>query len=432
MTGMSLFEPDVVAAILCAELGWLSTYAVHAAIAAAATEGLVRFSRPSPSDETRLWKMAFLLPLATACAALLFRVPLAGRTVPLAWVAAPSIRGAQAVAAAARAAASGGFWAVLAAASALPIAMVAGGARFAIAVARLRRQRGGRRASVDPRLRAALARVSARFALGPIALTESAALATPTAIGRRAICFPTGSAASLADDELDAVLAHELAHLERLDPAWFLLVGLVQDVFWMQPFNQRVAARLRRSAELACDERAVAATGDALGLARGLSVLAHAAFGARAWAGASSAIGGASSTSHALVDRVRRLATAGGSSPASARGFPAKAALLVLAVVASAAVKVTFAAPFEADARAGAALTGPAAPEVDVAAVSRRAASLGFEELRLQAEMGAAQAGAPPASIGTASRLVELEQDLRHVREERAWLERSASKPVSP
>jgi beta-lactamase regulating signal transducer with metallopeptidase domain len=312
------------------------------------------------------------------------------------------------------------------------VGVVVGAARFAVGFARLRRRLHDRRPSADPRLRASLARVSARFALGPVELTESAHLATPIAVGGRAICFPAGSTAALADEEVDAVLAHELAHLERRDPAWFFFAGLVQGTLWLQPLNHRVVARLRRSAEIACDERAVAATGDALGLARGLSSFAHAALGAPAWADAQPSFGGAGPGSHALVDRVRRLATAAPAplpSRAGARRFHAAAAVLALVIIGSAKVSVTFAAPPAAVA------TGVVTPSgaVGLTAASRRVAVLAVEEARLQSEMSAARAVAERASTAAGpSHLLELEQDLRHVRAERAWLERSASNPGRP
>jgi hypothetical protein len=69
----------------------------------------------------------------------------------------------------------------------------------------------------------------------------------------------------------------------------------------------------------------------------------------------------------------------------------------------------------------------------DIAAASRRVAALAVEEARLQSEMSAARAAAANVStVAGPSHLLELEQDLRHVLAERAWLERNASTPVRP
>lgn len=431
MSGVDAIGSSLTATALRAELGWLLTYALHAAIAAVATEGLVRAARPAPADEHRLWRMALVLPLATACLATVWGGA-TGAALLRAW---PAIVGPRVSDAAAAPIAPGPVWGTLgvAAAVAAALAILLGAARFAIRVARLRRRLDDRHAPSDPRLRAALARVSARFGLRrSIQLTESARIASPIAIGRRAICFPAGSTASLADGEVDAVLAHELAHLERRDPTWFFLAGLAQHVLWMQPFSHRVAARLRRSAEIACDERAVGATGDALGLARGLSLFAHAAAGVPAWIephpNPTPSWGGAAAASHALVDRVRRLAANPSplpARPAAWRFLPA-AAVLAFVFIGSLGLDVTFAAPSAARVSARASLPArPGTPDpVDVVAASRRAAALASEEFRLERELTAAGARSAPAAP-----LLELEQDLRHVREERAWLERRVSEP---
>ncbi|MFL5307278.1 MAG: M56 family metallopeptidase [Polyangia bacterium] len=418
-------------ALLAGALGCLVTYGVHAAIAAVVAEVVVRLARPSPADEHRLWKMALALPLVTACVAVLFGGSALGRTLLPAWATLTRIPGSRPVATASAPFLSPllGPRAVLLAALAATVGVVGGAARFAVGFARLRRRLRDRHTSVDPRLASALARISARFAVGDVELTESAHLATPAALGARTVCFPAGSTASLTDVEVEAVLAHELAHLERRDPAWFFFAGLVEGALWMQPFNRRVVARLRRSAELACDERAVAATGDALGLARGLSLFAHAAQAVPAWADAHPAFGGAAAGTHALVDRVRRLADPEPAAHPAARRFQAAAAILVLVVIGSAKLSVTFAAP------ARAATTGPVSgPEaLGLAAASRRAAFLASEEFRLQAELTAAQVVAERASTGAGpSHLLELEQDLRHVRQERAWLERTVNTAGRP
>ncbi len=247
MTGAQLFGPGLAAAVFRGELGWLVTYAVHAAIAAAVAEVLVSLAHPSPADEHRLWKMALALPLVTACTGTLFGEAALGRTVLLLTPAVVGIQPSHSGAAGAIASASSswlGARLVLAAGLAATAGVMAGAARFAIGFARFRRRLKDRRTSVDPRLRAALARISTRFGLGPVELSESARLASPTAVGARAICFPVGSTASLADDEIDAVLAHELAHLERRDPAWFFLAGLVQAALWIatvRPSRRRAA-----------------------------------------------------------------------------------------------------------------------------------------------------------------------------------------------
>lgn len=58
---------------------------------------------------------------------------------------------------------------------------------------------------------------------------------------------------------LAAALRHELAHVERRDPAWRLLGAVVAAVFWFHPFARTLVRRLHQASERACDDRVLAA-----------------------------------------------------------------------------------------------------------------------------------------------------------------------------
>ncbi len=57
------------------------------------------------------------------------------------------------------------------------------------------------------------------------------------------------------------VLAHELAHIQRLDPAMNLLQTIAQGLFWCHPLVWWVNRQIRHEREKCCDERAVAQLG---------------------------------------------------------------------------------------------------------------------------------------------------------------------------
>jgi len=116
----------------------------------------------------------------------------------------------------------------------------------------------------------------------PVRLSTSAAIAVPFATGIRQpeICCPE-RADDLAREHRTSLFAHELAHLARRDPAWQLLYRLGEALFVLQPLNRLVRRRLEEIAEHLTDERAVACTGDRLGLARCLVVVAHWGFSSR-------------------------------------------------------------------------------------------------------------------------------------------------------
>jgi hypothetical protein len=136
-----------------------------------------------------------------------------------------------------------------------------------------------------------------------VVLSTSKAIAVPFATGIRKpeICCPE-RVCELAIEHQTGLFAHELAHLARRDPAWQLLYRLGEAILFLQPLNRLVRCRLEEIAEHLTDERAVACTGDRLGLARCLVVIAH-------W-GTSSRLGvpaAAFASGPRLDQRVRRL-----------------------------------------------------------------------------------------------------------------------------
>lgn len=76
-----------------------------------------------------------------------------------------------------------------------------------------------------------------------------------------------------------AVLAHEMAHVARGDLAWAMVARIARLVWWWHPLVHLAAAQLRRSAELACDDRAIEVTGDGGGLASQLAAGAERSLG---------------------------------------------------------------------------------------------------------------------------------------------------------
>ena len=109
-----------------------------------------------------------------------------------------------------------------------------------------------------------------------VKLSTSKAIAVPFATGIRQpeICCPE-RVEELAREHRTSLFAHELAHLARRDPAWQLFYRLSEAILVLQPLNRLARRRLEEIAEHLTDERAVACTGDRLGLARCLVVVAH-------------------------------------------------------------------------------------------------------------------------------------------------------------
>jgi beta-lactamase regulating signal transducer with metallopeptidase domain len=306
----------------------------------------------------------------------------------------------------------------------------AGLLRFGASAYVLKRSLRGRAPVTDARILRRFARLCRRMKLGLVRLTESDTLRSPLVIGAREVCVPCGLFSELAATEIDAVLVHELAHVERKDGLWFPLVTAVQSALWLQPLNHLVASYFRRSAELACDDRAVEVTGSRLGLARALVHVAERASQARQPALVPTMV----RHQNVLLLRVRRLTSA--YAPLDAKtGVRAPGrwqALLKLLAVGSAlatlSVRIASARTDSPDSgkhnvEPGAVVVPASLP--DVAAQSARMAELAAREQALVAELSALEAWPQANVVGTpeALRALELSQELRHVRGTQAWLE---------
>lgn len=89
------------------------------------------------------------------------------------------------------------------------------------------------------------------------------------------VCLPLWFSERLNPAQREAVLAHELAHLRRRDPAWRLAAQLTASLGWLQPLNALARRRLDALAELACDDWAARVTGHRQALAESLYVCAQ-------------------------------------------------------------------------------------------------------------------------------------------------------------
>jgi beta-lactamase regulating signal transducer with metallopeptidase domain len=153
----------------------------------------------------------------------------------------------------------------------------AGFGLFRLAWTRLRFFRSlGDRQPVSPGpLTAMLQRLRKRAGIRrTIALTTAPGLSGPVALGRGEICLPERALTDLEPGHQEGMLAHELAHLQRHDPAWLLTSGIIEAFFFFQPLNRVGRRHLQETTEYLCDEWAVRQTGRHLTLARCLAQVA--------------------------------------------------------------------------------------------------------------------------------------------------------------
>ena len=118
----------------------------------------------------------------------------------------------------------------------------------------------------------------ARERIGALRLRVAIAeVATPQVHGlwRPRLLVPSDFTTRLAAEEREAVLLHELAHLQRGDFGWNLLQRLVLALLWFHPVAWMLYRRVSRERELCCDALAVRHGASAAGLARALVRLAE-------------------------------------------------------------------------------------------------------------------------------------------------------------
>lgn len=135
-----------------------------------------------------------------------------------------------------------------------------------------------------------------------IVLTQSSRIASPIALWRREIVVPERAIAELSPVAMRSVLAHELAHLERRDPYWLALAAVIEALCFFQPLNRLARRGMQESAELLCDDWAIARTGDGVVFAKSLAEVASWEHANRS----SLLLAGMISGERPLVNRVRR------------------------------------------------------------------------------------------------------------------------------
>lgn len=165
---------------------------------------------------------------------------------------------------------------------------------------------------------AAASRVRRRIAVIVTAMVES-----PATLGwlTPVILLPPALLTGLSPSQLEAILAHEVAHIRRHDYLVNLLQMAVETLLFYHPAVWLVSRHIRVERELCCDDVVVRTSGNAQEYVDALVVVARQAVG-----GAAIGAGGAS-----LPHRVRRLLTGPAGSPRAGAGSLA-VTLAVLAV----------------------------------------------------------------------------------------------------
>ena len=157
-----------------------------------------------------------------------------------------------------------------------------------------------------------------------IRVVEGLSSALVTGFFRVVVLVPAAMATGMAPAAIEAILAHEFAHIRRWDHWVNGFQRLVETLLFFHPAVWWISRRIRVERELCCDAMVLEAGADRATYARALLALAEASPGQPAWA--------LSSQGGNLRDRIRAIlhGPAPGEGPAQGR---LAAALVALAVM---------------------------------------------------------------------------------------------------
>jgi uncharacterized protein (TIGR03435 family) len=138
---------------------------------------------------------------------------------------------------------------------------------------RIHRLHRASRAATPSMWTAAAVHIAASLGLNrPIRVVDTALVDTPTVIGwlKPVILLPIAAFAGLSPLQVDAILAHELAHIRRHDFLVNLLQTLAETLLFYHPAIWWLSARIRAEREQCCDLVALTVCRDAVSYAEAL------------------------------------------------------------------------------------------------------------------------------------------------------------------
>src|SRR3984893_15230841 len=100
-------------------------------------------------------------------------------------------------------------------------------------------------------------------------------LDAPAVLGwfRPVVLLPVRALTGLTEEQIEAVIAHELAHIRRLDCFVNLFQIAAETLLFYHPAVWWVSQRIRAERENSCDDEAIAICGDAVNYARALTLM---------------------------------------------------------------------------------------------------------------------------------------------------------------
>ncbi len=113
-----------------------------------------------------------------------------------------------------------------------------------------------------------------------IELVESALTRTPMVVGhlKPMILFPIGAINKLSPTEVEAILAHEIAHVMRKDFIFNIIQSVIEALFYYHPAVWLISNTIRNERENCCDDVAIEICGNSMNYAKALVTVQEMAY----------------------------------------------------------------------------------------------------------------------------------------------------------
>lgn len=167
-----------------------------------------------------------------------------------------------------------------------------------------------------------------------VGLVESALVQVPTVVGhlKPMILLPASALTGLSPEQIEAILAHELAHIKRHDYLVNMLQTVVDILGFYHPAVWWISHRIRVERENCCDDIAVSLCSDSICYAKALTSMEEIR---------SSRLGLAVAlTGGSLLERIRRLLSKENSNESKSSWLPSVIAMLLITAI---LIPITFA-----------------------------------------------------------------------------------------
>jgi bla regulator protein blaR1 len=148
--------------------------------------------------------------------------------------------------------------------------------RFLGALVYLQRLRHAQNQNIENHWQERLYAIKAKIGVQKsVELMESALIKVPMVIGylKPIVLLPIGTVNALSAAEVEAILAHELAHIKRNDYLVNLIQSVIDVLFFYHPAVWWMSNTVRTERENCCDDLALSVTGNSLIIAKALANL---------------------------------------------------------------------------------------------------------------------------------------------------------------